>query len=51
VLRFMCRTELGEAVATEYRAELAKPGTRIRWLAGRLDLVRDRTLEKCPHRH
>jgi hypothetical protein len=51
VLRFMWRTELGEAVATEYRPELDRPGSRIRWQTGRLDAVRDRALEACPLRH
>lgn len=51
VLRFMCRTELGEAVVTVYHAELTTPGARIRWLAQRLDLVRDQVLAKCPYRH
>jgi len=51
VLRYMSRTELGEAVAKVYAPEPARPGARIRWEAGRLHRVRERALEKCPLRH
>jgi hypothetical protein len=49
VLRRAKRTPLGEQVATHYRDEL-ESGGRIRWTAGKLDLVIADTMAGCPRR-
>jgi hypothetical protein len=49
VQRFMWRTDLGDEIASEYSAELASPGQRIRWQA-RLERARDLALARCPDR-